>query len=122
MGDFMCYSESDVSSDRVLTLENSKELRRLPLGEEAFPGDAIGVEFWQSLVDWWKGLTDDASPAEVRKRVTSLFREHSKFVDKLLCPRLFISHRSVDAPYALAIGKVRKKWALTFGSTFWIRI
>ena len=118
MGDFICYSERDLRAMKPSGSLPGSEISRRLVPQEPFPQDSLGREEWLGIVAWLKQVGESTSPMEIESQLERL---RGLWLRELLVsrsPRLFISHRSVDAPLALAIGKVAKQ----LGFDIWIDV
>jgi hypothetical protein len=117
MGDFICYQSDVLERVRPIgKMPDSEIQRRLDRTINAFPEDALGKEEWQDILEWLKQVSQSTGSREVELQLSKLRRLWPQ--SQTGRPRLFVSHRSCDAPLALAIGKVAKQ----VGFDIWIDV
>lgn len=102
---------------RLSRLQPLQEFRgeRVLSNDEPFPEDVSGRREWAEILEWLRNI-DEATPAdEIDAQLAKL---RTLKPPQLNCPRLFVSHRSIDAPLALALGRL----ALNAGFDVWIDV
>lgn len=83
--------------------------------DEPFPEDVSGQIEWKEILEWLRNIDESTTADEIDERLAKLRNLEPPQLD---CPRLFVSHRSIDAPLALALGRL----ALQAGFDVWIDV
>jgi hypothetical protein len=112
MSNFVCY-DLDSTSDSV-EAPRSRDILKGP----RFPADAVDPDVWNDILRWLTQVNEETSPEEIDGQLERLRQSNTAGWQRLNCPCLFVSHRSVDAPLALAFGKL----ASSIGFDIWIDV